>query len=270
MVLGPTALAAQAQGNPPNGNASALRFEVTSVRQAKGVPAPGEHAGIHVLSGGQTYEARYVPLKAMLREIYKITDVQIVGGPDWLSTARFDVQAKAEHAESMDHLNIMFENMLADRFKLQFHRETRTLPEWVLSVDKNGPKMKPNSSSEPIDGAIQFSVAGTAPAPLTITGTGTNVDMKYLSWWLGIVITRFQQDDRPVVDQTGLKGSYDFTLTFAPDLSGRTASNGEPLASYEGSNMADALRKQLGLKLESAKGPVEVFVIDHVEKPAEN
>jgi uncharacterized protein (TIGR03435 family) len=94
--------------------------------------------------------------------------------------------------------------------------------------------------------------------------------MEYLCWWLGLVINRFQSVDRPVVDRTGLKGFYDFTLTFVPDASGRIGPNGEPLASFEGSNLAQALREQLGLKLENAKSSVQILIIDHAEKPSEN
>jgi hypothetical protein len=115
------------QGDAPNGNASALRFEVTSVKETKTMLAPGDLAGIRAIAGG-TYMARYATLKSMIREMYKITDVQIAGGPNWINTARFDVTAKAEHLDNLGNLNIMFQNMLADRFKLQFRRETRTLP----------------------------------------------------------------------------------------------------------------------------------------------
>jgi uncharacterized protein (TIGR03435 family) len=204
----------------------------------------------------------------MIREMYKITDVQIAGGPNWINTARFDVTAKAEHPDNIGNLNIMFQNMLADRLKLQFHRETRTLPVWVVTMDKNGSKMKVNPSPEQFEVPIKLSGAGAASTSLTFTGIHTN--MEYLCWWLGLVIDRFQQVDRPVVDRTGLKGFYDFTLTFVPDPSGRTGPNGEPLASFEGSNLAEALREQLGLKFENTKSPVQVFIIDHVEKPSEN
>jgi len=255
------------QGDAPNGNASALRFEVTSVKETRSVPGPGELAGIRPIAGG-TYMARYATLKSMIREMYKITDVQIAGGPNWINTARFDVTAKAEHPDNLGNLNIMFQNMLADRFKLQFHRETRTLPVWVVTMDKNGSKMKVNPSPEQFEVPIKLSGAGAASTSLTFTGIHSN--MEYLCWWLGLVINRFQQVDRPVVDRTGLKGFYDFTLTFVPDPSGRTGPNGEPLASFEGSNLAEALREQLGLKFENTKSPVQVFIVDHVEKPSEN
>ncbi len=255
------------QGDAPNGNASALRFEVTSVKEAKTMPAPGELAGIRAMAGG-TYLARYVTLKSMIREMYKITGVQIAGGPNWIDTARFDVTAKAEHPDTIGNLNIMFQYMLADRFKLQFHRETRTLPVSVVTVDKNGSKMKVNPSPQRFEVPIELSRAATASTSLTFTGL--HIDMEYLCWWLGLMINRFHGVDRPVVDRTGLKGFYDFTLTFVPDPSGRTGPNGEPVASFEGSNLAEALREQLGLKLENAKSPVQVFIIDRVEKPSEN
>jgi uncharacterized protein (TIGR03435 family) len=255
------------QGDAPNGNASALRFEVTSVKETKTMPAPGEFAGIRAMAGG-TYMARYVTLKSMIREMYKITDVQIAGGSNWINTDRFDVTAKAGRPENIGNMNIMFQNMLADRFKLQFHRETRTLPVWVVTMDKNGSKMKVNPGPEQFEVPIKLSDAGTASTSLTFTGTHTN--MEYLCWWLGLVINRFQQVDRPVVDRTGLRGFYDFRLTFVPDPSGRTGSSGEPLASFEGSNLAVALREQLGLKLENTKSPAQVFIIDHVEKPSAN
>ena len=217
---------------------------------------------------GGTYTARYVTLKSMIREMYKIPDIQIDGGPNWINTARFDVTAKAGHPDNIGNLNIMFQNMLADRFKLQFHRETRTLPVSVVTMDKNGSKMKVNPSPENFEVPIKLSGAGASSTSLTFTGIHTN--MEYLCWWLGMMISRFQQVDRPVVDRSGLKGFYDFTLTFVPDPSGRTGPNGEPLASFEGSNLAEALQEQLGLKFENAKSPVQVFIIDHAEKPSGN
>jgi len=255
------------QGQAPNGNASALRFEVVSVKETKIVPGRGEPGGIYPMPGG-TCRARYVTLKSMIKEVYKITDVQIVGGPNWINTTRFDITAKADHPDNIANLNVMFQNMLADRFKLQFHREMRTIPVWAVTIDKDGSKMEVNASPEQFDVPIKLSGADSNSTALTFTGIHTN--MEYLCWWLGSMISRFQQIDRPVVDRTGLKEFYDFKLTFTPDPSGRTGPNGETLASFEGSNMAQALREQLGLKLENTKDAVQVFIIDGVEKPSEN
>jgi uncharacterized protein (TIGR03435 family) len=256
------------QGDAPKAAAKPLAFEVTSVKPTATPPSQGEFGGIRALPGGQTYVARFVPLKLMMKLMYKITDSQIVGGPDWINTDRFDVRAKAEQPTTLDNLHIMFQTLLADRFELKFHRETRTLPAFLLTVDKGGSKMKVNESPEPFDIPIQLSSQAQPPKPPVFTGA--RVSMEYLSWWLGQQLNNVQQVDRPVVDQTGLKGFYDFKLSYAPDLSGRTGPNGETPPSFDGPSLFQALREQLGLKLESSKGPVEVFVIDHVEKPKEN
>jgi uncharacterized protein (TIGR03435 family) len=255
------------EGEAQNGNASALRFEVVSVKEAKIAPGPGEPGGIHPMPGGTCW-ARYVTVKSMIREMYKIADVQIIGGPNWINTTRFDIEAKADHPDNIANLNVMFQNMLADRFKLRFHREMRTLPVWAVTIDKHGTKMKVNPSPEQFDVPIKLSGADSNSTALTFTGIHTK--MEYLCWWLGSMISRFQQIDRQVVDRTGMKEFYDFKLTFTPDPTGRTGSNGEPLASFEGSNMAQALREQLGLKLENTKDAVQVFIIDGLERPSKN
>lgn len=243
-----------------------LAFEVASVKPSDLAARAG---GIRPLPGGQTYVAEAAPLKLMIRLMYKITDSQIVGGPDWMGTALFDVRAKAEKPSSVDDLHEMFQTLLADRFKLKFHREMRTLPALVLTVDKPGSKMKPNESTEPFDVPIKLASGGRPPAPPKFAGT--HVPMEYLRWWLGQAVGNFRPgQERPVVDKTGLTGFYDFTLEFAPDLSGLNTVEGTAPPQFDGPTIFTALREQLGLKLESAKGPVEVFVIDHAEKPTEN
>jgi uncharacterized protein (TIGR03435 family) len=97
--------------------------------------------------------------------------------------------------------------------------------------------------------------------------TGTRVPMQYFSWWLGQVL---QRDERPVIDKTGLDKVYDFTLSFAPDLPPGVNKDNLPPGLLDRPNIFDALKQQLGLKLEAQKGPVEFYVIDHVEKPAAN
>ena len=223
---------------------------------------------IKALPGGQEYRTEGAPVKLMISLMYKVPMRQISGGPDWINTDGWDISAKADKSYNLDDLHIMFQNMLADRFKLQFHRETRTLPAWVLSAEKGGSKMKINEEPEPFEIPIQFGGGGPPPTPPTFNGR--RVNMEYLCWWLGQQVNGAQQVDRPVVDQTGLKGFYDFKLTYAPDLSGRVGPNGEQPPSFDGPNLFQALKEQLGLKLESSKGAVVVFVIDHVEKPADN
>lgn len=198
--------------------------------------------------------------------MFRLTDDQIAGGPDWMNTELWDVRAKADHPSSVDDLHVMFQNLLIDRFQLKIRHETRTMPAFLLTIDKSGLKMKPNTSTEPFDIPIKGPNQITPPTPPKFIGT--RVPMYYLCWWLsqGGLPTGI---NRPIVDNTGLKGFYDFTLEFAPDLTGRRGPNGETPPTFDGPDIFTALRQQLGLKLDSGKGPVEVFVIDHAERPVE-
>jgi uncharacterized protein (TIGR03435 family) len=152
----------------------------------------------------------------------------------------------------------MFLNLLADQFKLQFHKEKKELPVYALSVDKSGVKMKLNETEQ------DFKI------PITPTGfgniTGVRVDMKYMCFFL----SQTPGMDRPVIDKTGLDKVYDFALHWTPDLPGISKENLPPGADLDGPSIFDALKQQLGLKLDAQKGPVEVYVIDHAERPATN
>ncbi len=127
--------------------------------------------------------------------------------------------------------------------------------------------MKPSAGTDPFD--IPIKGAGQITPPTPPKFIGTRVPLYYLCWWLaqGGFPTGV---NHPVVDQTGVTGFYDFTLEFAPDLAGRRGPNGEAPPSFDGPDIFAALKQQLGLKLESGKGPVEVFVIESAERPADN
>jgi uncharacterized protein (TIGR03435 family) len=233
-----------------------LEFDVASIKPSK----PGaDGGGIKPLPGGQTYIARNVPVKLMIKLMFHLTDREISGGPAWLDTDLYDVEAKADRPRSLDELHVMFQNLLVDRFKLQFHKETRILPAYELVVDKSEAKLTENKSPEHFD------------IPVRPTGFGkleaTHCSMSYFTWILS------QRLDRPVIDQTGLTQFYDFKLEWTPELPPGLAARPDAAANLPPTNGPDiftAVREQLGLKLDSHKGPIEIMIIDHVERPSEN
>jgi len=217
-----------------------LAFEVATVKPSDPAARGG---GIRPLPGGQTYVATSAPLRMMIKLMYGITDVQIVGGPDWINTDRFDVRAKAEKPSTIDQLHEMFQTLLGDRFQLKFHRETRTLPVYVLVVEKPG-KMKLDDSPNMFD----IPIKGTGRGQVE----GARVPMSYLAWFLS------QQLNRPVLNKTESDKFYAFTLQWTPELPpGFVPRPGEePPPVADGPTIFTALREQLGLKRESQKGPV--------------
>jgi len=237
-------------------NQARLVYDVASIRQSRPNALAG---GIDPLPGGTGYKGEGVSVKVMLSVMYRVPLRQIVGGPDWINDERFDVQAITETPYSTDDLHLMFQNLLTDRFHLKLHRETRLAPAYILTIAKSALKM------------AEATTARDHNIPITNGGhnefIGNSVRMSFFCWWLGL---KLQGDQRPVIDQTGLSGAYDFKLSFRPQLA--------PNASMEISNseqdnrpsIFDALKDQLGLVLTPRKGPVETLVIDSVERPSEN
>ena len=191
--------------------------------------------------------------------VYRIPDHVIKGAPDWFSTERFDVDAKADGPHSLDDLHAMFKNLLAERFGLKFHIETKEGPVYALVVDKSGVKMTPAGDV----GDLKIPMIPTGPGAFT----GKKVPISYLCWFLG---QQVRSNPKPVIDKTGLKQVYDFTLQFAPELPPGASSDAMPPELQNRPDIFDAVREQLGLRLEPAKGPVEEYVIDHVDRPSAN
>ncbi len=233
-----------------------LTFEVFSIKPAK----PGARGGgIKPKSAGQGYIAENATVRLMISLMYRMPVDKVTGGPGWLDSELWDVEAKADKQYNTDDLHTMFQNLLADEFKLKFHRETKEGPVYVLSVDKGGSKMKVNDSPQD----YEIPILG-GPGRIF---NGKRVPMEYLCYFLGQVM---RNDSRPVIDKTGLMGYYDFTLTFLPDLPPGVNREDIPAELLDRPNIFDALKQQLGLKLEAQKGPVTYYVIDHVERPAGN
>lgn len=237
-----------------------LRFEVASLKPSSG-QRPGY--GIRPAPGGQRYEAWNCPIKVMIEAAYRVKPEQIVGGPPWLESDRYDMEAKAEKPSSADELHVMLINMLADRLQLKFHREQKDMRRYVLSVYKGGPKLTPRLGAN----AADLFIDQTAEKFLHIKLKATAAPMDYLAFRLSLLM------DLPVVDLTGLKGGYDFSLEYTQDLlpgiPEGTKINGEEL-DRSGPTIFEAVKQQLGLELTAQKGPVEVVVIDHVERPTGN
>jgi uncharacterized protein (TIGR03435 family) len=237
-------------------NSPRLTFDVISIHPSD-PRLPGGF--IKAMPSGQGYLASVVPVRLMISLMYKIPARQITGGPGWLNSEFFDIEAKADKPYNIDDLHTMFQNLLADRFGLKFHVVRKEGNIYALTIDPSGLKMKPNTS--PQDYAIPVQPSGEANI------TGTRVPMNYLCWQLGQFL---QNDERPVINMTGLTGNYDFKLIFRPELP--TGADKDSLAPgfLDRPDLFTAVREQLGLKLKPQKGPVTYIVIDNIEKPSDN
>jgi uncharacterized protein (TIGR03435 family) len=215
---------------------------------------------------------RNVSLKMLIQTAYDLrgpdAGQRISGGPGWLDSTRYDVEAKAADSVSETDLKRMLQSLLAERFQLALHRETREMPGYTLVVAKGGPKLKEAEGDEEQKGLWQ-----RGGGPLTGQAASMQTLAQALAGRLG----------RPISDGTGLTGSYDFTLTWTPDESEQAALQStlanlppEIAAQFSrnrdpnGPSLFTALQEQLGLRLEPQKKRVEVLVIDHAEQPSAN
>ena len=215
-------------------------FEVASVKPQ----APGDTRGSIGPSPG-AFIANGIPLKILIEIAYRVKDYQISGGPDWIETDHWDVSAKARAGfiPTGQQMQPMLQALLADRFRLKLHRETRELPAFALVVGRGGPKL---TASTFTDSRISIGHG---------IFTGQKIDMA------GLADALARESDRTIVDQTGLNGEYDITLKWSPD-----AADPDPAAVP----LVTAIQQQLGLRLEATKAPVEILVIDSVQKASEN
>jgi uncharacterized protein (TIGR03435 family) len=186
--------------------------------------------------------------------------IRVVGGPDWLGSDDYEIQAKIEDslyavmqkmnpAQQREQVNLMEQSLLADRFKLKVHFETREMPGFALVIAKSGPKLRPAKDGESSRLLVRQN---------EMTATAISMDQWIHSPFLG---------GRVVVDQTGLTGTYDFTLTWSEQsvASGAGQENGTDAPS-----VFTAVQEQLGLKLVPTKVPVQVIIVDSIERPSAN
>jgi uncharacterized protein (TIGR03435 family) len=267
--------------------AAKLEFDVGSVRLSKsGVSRSNVPLGpgnVFTPTGG-LFSASNFPLATYIAFAYRIMGSQqeslLSQLPAWAATDGFDIQARAEGNPTKDEMRLMMRALLADRFKLAMHTETRQVQVFVLTLPKTGkptPRFQPHpegSSCSTVPGQRDDDVEGEFPA---ICGglLGMNPNAPGLSHagarnvsigFIANLIAAMGRLDRQVIDRTGLSGNFDFALEWAPEPDDPRAPRPDDL----GPPFVQAVKEQLGLKLESQKGPADVLVLDYVEHPSKN
>jgi uncharacterized protein (TIGR03435 family) len=260
---------AHAQAQNAASTSPKFEYEVASIKPNKS-NGQGSY-GITTAPDGLT--ATNTPLIMLIQSAYGIFNRdRIVAAPGWVDTERYDVAAKIE-ASVVDDLqkrspnqisaarNQMLQALLADRFMLALHRETRELPVYSLVVAKNGPKIHRSKTDDVVAGSNGR--GGRAPGMTAKNGSikGHSVTLASFADFLAAQLSR------PVLDRTGLTSLYDLDLQWTPD---DNELQSPPGSAPNGPAIFTAIQEQLGLKLESGKGPVEVIVIDHIERPSGN
>jgi uncharacterized protein (TIGR03435 family) len=281
---------------PKSQPVAAPKFDVASIKLNKDCGGgPGRSGGAQARSAGRL-RMNCASVQGLIQGAYIVLDasgrrpargISIEGGPAWTESDLYAIEAEADGAPGEDVMRgPMMQALLEDRFHLKIHRETREIPVYVLTVAKGGPKLRPfveGSCTEHAPGAAR---PGPDEKPWCGTGgmrtvrngrnvTWDEVGASFLNFasFFGIIL------DRPVIDKTGITGTFDFHLEFAPDeTTAGIASPFAPDSSLSGApsdpagapSIFTAFQQQLGLKLEAGKGPSEVLVIDHIERPSEN
>jgi uncharacterized protein (TIGR03435 family) len=233
-------------------------FDACSIKPS----APGQQ-GRGLTVRGREIVTINTPVSFLITFVYGVSAQQIVGAPAWLDSESFDLNGKPaqDGMPNQKQMKIMIQKLLADRFQLKFHREKKELPVYAIQVGKNGPKLTKSQADPTGLPGLGFRALGAMNA---FNATMTDLANLFQTAVL----------DRPVVDQTGLDGHYDFALNWTPD---ETQFAGMGMKVPPPSDKPDAppalstaMLDQLGLKLATTKAPVEVIVIDHVEKPSAN
>jgi len=272
---------------------SAPRFDVASVKPSRSGEAPSSNfplgpGDVYIRNGG-FLSATAQPLITYIAFAYKIIGNQaqylLPQLPGWATTEPFDIQARAAGDPGKDQMRLMMRALLADRFKLTVHYENREVPVFafvLLKSGKTGPQLRPHPSDSScpteqpslatpavVNGLPVF-CNGIYPLPASVPGRlrfgGRNVTIEFIAdtFSLGTNL------GRPMVDQTGLSGKFDFSLEWTQEPSGPRPPGAEVPADPSGPSFEEALRDQLGIKLQAEKAAVSVLTVDHVERPSAN
>lgn len=271
-------------------------FEVTSVKRSR----PGEDTAFHARPNRLV--VRNMPTQYLIEIAYghdwgefgftELGHDEVVGGPSWIRPGEFDyegydIEGKVEDSVAekfgkdcgerafahsacgyRSQMMLMFQSLLADRFKLRVRHETKEGPIYALVIAKGGPKFLHTTFPVPDTTATGPGPAPRPPCPPGMVCVQHYMSMGLMADWL----TRGERVGRPVIDQTGLQGGYYIKIQWAREQpqGSDTATGMAPPLLPSGPSIFAALQQQLGLKLEPTKGPVQVLVIDHIEKPSEN
>lgn len=232
-------------------------FEVATIK-----PSKPDAPGIGYRVQGRSFSTLNTTLSNLITFAYGIHARQVIGAPEWVDKDKFDLSAKpdGEGQPNDAQWKLMVQKLIAERFKLTFHKDKKELSVYALTVAKTGPKMTPSGGDPNGLPGLGFRGLGLFSA---INATMSD----FAQLMQGAVL------DRPVVDQTGIKGRWDFTLNWTPDefqFAGMGAKPPAPPADAPNPDLFTAIQQQVGLKLDSTKAVTEVFVVDHVDKPSEN
>ena len=233
-----------------------LSFEVASIK-----PSAPDAPGMFVQpQPGGGLRVTGATVKNLIAIAYNVREFVVSGGPAWIGSDRFDIEARTEHSAAPTNqrqviveIRTRLRSLLAVRFQMAVHNETKEQNVYALVLAKNGPKFH---EATPESGSLIRGRQGT------ITGQGTGMQM--------LALNLSNQLGRPVLDKTGLTGKYDFKLEWTPDAGLTPSSQPATVPELGGPSLFAALQEQLGLLLETQKGKVEMLVIDRVEKPSEN
>jgi uncharacterized protein (TIGR03435 family) len=273
----------RAQSQTENAAGLAPAYEVTSLEPSR----PGSGM-VRFLFTREGVSATGVTLQSLIQGAHGVGDHQISEAPDWVKSEQYDIEATVDKSVadelgklSEDQRKVatqrMLQALLADRFKLTLHRETTVLPVYALVIAENGPKLQESKPGETYpNGFAGPDRGGAGMMKITMDGTmgqlaGQGVSLTSLAQALS------QRLGRSVLDKTGLRGSYDFTLQWPTDeglvprvKAAQDGKQGADSSPSPGPSIFTAIQEQLGLKLQSQKAPVEILVIDHAETPSKN
>jgi uncharacterized protein (TIGR03435 family) len=258
------------------------RFAVASIKRD---PSHEQLSMASPMGAGYRPGGRFVATNAslsfLIQRAYEVPSFQVTGGPSWINTEGYDIEAKPEGSTDQKRMWLMVQTLLADKFKLAMHRETREIPVYDLQLVRGGSKLAPPAGN---CSEVMTAFPGPGeprPAPPCgpgVVGSGTGLAMEGISVSMpALAKTLSMLLGKEVIDKTGFTGKFSLHLEFAmddalagiPNPKGPDAS-GQPTDPAARPSIRTALQEQLGLKLEASRGPVEILVIDHAQKPVEN